>query len=171
MYAALGRRLCEAKDTHASVEVIKDLKQKMRDRVPSLDEVKALFPEIIYTDNVTRQRKLVKYILVGLDQATPSPVVVDYEQMTIEHLASQSLLGQGEFSESLVGQLGNLLLVSDELNTKLKDKPFKDKKQILLDSGFKLPDEMKSAATWGAAEIRLRTQTLAERAYNGTWKL
>lgn len=171
MYAALGRRLYEAKDTHASVEVIKDLKQKLRDRVPSLDEVKALFPEIIYTDNVTRQRKLVKYILVGLDQTTPSPIVVDYDQMTIEHLASQSLIGQGEFSESLVGQLGNLLLVSDELNAKLKDKPFKGKKQILLDSGFKLPEEMKAAATWGAAEIRLRTQTLAERAYNDAWNL
>jgi len=171
MYAALGRRLYEAKDTRASVEVIEDLKQKLRDRVPSLDEVKALFPGVIYTDNVTRQRKLVKYILVGLDQTTPSPIVVDYDQMTIEHLASQSLIGQDEFSESLVGQLGNLLLVSDELNAKLKDKPFKAKKQILLDSGFKLPEEITAAATWGAAEIRLRTQTLAERAYNDAWKL
>ncbi len=171
MYAALGRRLYEAKDTQASVEVIKDLKQKLRDRVPSLDEVKALFPEIIYTDNVTRQRKLVKYILVGLDQTTPSPIVVDYDQTTIEHLASQSLIGQGEFSEGLVGQLGNLLLVSDELNAKLKDKPFKEKKQILLDSGFNLPDEMKAATTWEATEIRQRTQILAERAYNDTWKL
>lgn len=171
MYAALGRRLYEAKDIQASVEVIKDLKQKLRDRVPSLDEVKALFPEIIYTDNVTRQRKLVKYILVGLDQTTPSPIAIDYDQMTIEHLASQSLIGQGEFSESLVGQLGNLLLVSDELNAKLKDKLFKDKKQILLDSGFKLAEEMKAAANWGAAEIRQRTQTLAERAYNDVWKL
>jgi hypothetical protein len=171
MYAALGRRLYEAKDTHASVEVIKELKQKLGDRVPSLDEVKALFSEIIYTDNVTRQRKLVKYILVGLDQTTQSSIAVDYDQMTIEHLASQSSIGQGEFSESLVGQLGNLLLVSDELNAKLKDKPFKDKKQILLDNGFKLPDEMKAAAVWGAAEIRFRTQTLAERAYNDVWKL
>ena len=171
MYAALGRRLYEAKDTHASVEVIKELKQKLGNRVPSLDEVKALFSEIIYTDNVTRQRKLVKYILVGLDQTTQSSIAVDYDQMTIEHLASQSSIGQGEFSESLVGQLGNLLLVSDELNAKLKDKPFKDKKQILLGNGFKLPDEMKAAATWGAAEIRFRTQTLAERAYNDVWKL
>ena len=171
MYAALGRRLYEAKDIQASVEVVKDLKQKLRDRVPSLDEVKALFPEIIYTDNVTRQRKLVKYILVGLDQTTPSPIAIDYDQMTIEHLASQSLIGQGQFSEPLVGQLGNLLLVSDVLNAKLKDKQFKDKKQILIDSGFKLPEEMRATATWGAAEIRLRTQTLAERAYSYAWKL
>ena len=129
MYAALGRRLYEAKDTQASVEVIKDLKQKLRDRVPSLDEVRALFPEVIYTDNVTRQRKLVKYILVGLDQTTPSPIVVDYDQMTIEHLAPQSLIGQGEYNEAIVGQLGNLLLVSDDLNAKLKDKPFKERSE------------------------------------------
>lgn len=171
MYAALGRRLYEAKDTQASVEVIKDLKQKLRDRVPSLDEVRALFPEVIYTDNVTRQRKLVKYILVGLDQTTPSPIVVDYDQMTIEHLAPQSLIGQGEYNEAIVGQLGNLLLVSDDLNAKLKDKPFKEKKQILLKSGFKLPEEMKAATTWGATEIRQRTQIFADRGYNDTWKL
>lgn len=171
MYAALGRRLYEANDTQASVDVIKDLKQKLRERIPSLDEVKALFPEVIYTDNVTRQRKLVKYILVGLDQTTSSPVVVDYDQMTIEHLASQNLIGQGEFNEILVGQLGNLLLVSDDLNAKLKNKPFKDKKKILLDSGFKLPDEVKASATWGITEIRQRTQVLAERAYHDAWKL
>ncbi|MGH8729123.1 MAG: HNH endonuclease family protein, partial [Burkholderiales bacterium] len=125
----------------------------------------------IYTDNITRQRKLVKYILVGLEQQTPYPAAVDYEQMTIEHLASQSLIGEGEFNDPLVGQIGNLLLVSDELNGKLKDKSFKDKKKILLDSGFKLPEQLEAASTWGPAQIRQRTQTLAERAYNDAWKL
>lgn len=171
MYAALGRRLYEAKTTQEAAEVIKDLKQKLRERIPSLAEVKALFPEIIYTDNVTRQSKLVKYTLVGLDQTTPSPIAVDYDQMTIEHLASQSLIGQGEFNESIVGQLGNLLLVSEDLNGKLKNKQFKDKKQILLDCGFKLPDEIQAATIWGAKQIRQRTQILAERAYKDTWKL
>ena len=37
----------------------------------------------------------------------------------------------------LVGQIGNLLLVSEELNEKLKNKSFKDKKKILIESNFK----------------------------------
>lgn len=172
MYASLGRRLHEAKDAQASVDVIKDLRQKLRDRLPSLDQVKVLFPEIIYTDTVTRQRKLIKYILTVLDQETVSPIVVDYDQMTIEHLAPQSLIGKGDFVDAvIIGQLGNLLLVSDDLNSRLKDKPFKAKKEILLKSGFKLPDEITAASTWGPAEIRQRTLALAERAYNDAWRL
>ena len=83
MYAALGRRLFEAKDTLEAVNIIAELKQKLRDRIPSLDEFKALFPGVVFTDNFTKQKKLVKYTLVGLDSQVPSPAVVDYEQMTI----------------------------------------------------------------------------------------
>lgn len=171
MYAALGRRLFEAKDTQFAVDVIRDLKQKLKDRVPSLDEVKALFPNIVYTAKLTRQRNLVKYILVGLEQASPSPIAVDYDQMTIEHLAPQSLIAKGELNEATVGQLGNLLLVSSELNAKLKDKSFEDKKMILQNHGFNLPEEIARARTWGETEIRQRTQKLAEAAYNTAWKI
>ena len=104
MYAALGRRLFEAQDTHAAVDVIRELTQKLRERVPSLEEVKALFPDLIYTENVTKERKLVKYTLVGLHKADPNPVTVDYEAMTIEHLVSQSLIGTDGFTDALIGQ-------------------------------------------------------------------
>jgi hypothetical protein len=86
-------------------------------------------------------------------------------------LAPQSLIGKVDFSDAIIGQLGNLLLVSDDLNSRLKDKPFKNKKEILLKSDFKLPDEITAASTWGPTEIRQRTLMLAERAYNDAWKL
>ena len=46
MYASLGRRLFEAADTHAAVDVIRDLKNKLRPKIPSEIEVHALFPEM-----------------------------------------------------------------------------------------------------------------------------
>jgi len=45
MYAALGRRLFEAIDTEKAVEVIRDLKAKLRSRVPSIEEFKAVHPK------------------------------------------------------------------------------------------------------------------------------
>ena len=63
MYASLGRRLFEATNTQAAVGVIMEIKTKLRERVPVFDEVKALFPAIIFTDNQTKQKDLVKYIL------------------------------------------------------------------------------------------------------------
>jgi len=171
MYAALGRRLFEAKDTFEAVKVIQELRGKLRERIPSLDEFKALFPEIVYTDRVAKQRKLVRYILVRLDRQSTAAMNVDYSQMTIEHLASQSLIGSLALDESVVGQLGNLILVSEELNGRLKNKPFKEKKRVLLESGYPLPEALANASTWGATEIRARTEELADLAYNAVWQL
>ncbi len=170
MYAALGRRLFEAKDTQDAVKILQELKQKLRDRVPSLEEFRALFPDIVYTDNITKQKKLVKYILIGLDRQQLSAVAVDYDQMTIEHLAPQSLIGQQGHGDDVIGQLGNLLLVSEELNGKLENKTFKDKKKILVDNGYKLPKLVEQATAWNVKEIKERTDAMAEEAYNTVWK-
>lgn len=171
MYAALARRIHGTRDTQEAVEIIRELKRKLRDRVPSIDQIKAVLPEVVYTDNLTRQRKLVKYILIGLHQATPSPITVDYEQMTIEHLAPQSRIGQPGFDEGVIGQIGNLLLISPELNGKLKNRPFDEKKQLLIESGLSVPTEIRDASTWGPDEIRQRTMNLADAAYNSVWKI
>lgn len=170
MYAALGRRLYEAHDTHKAVRIIQELKQKLRDRVPSLEEFKALFPNIIFTDNITKQKKLVKYVLVGLHRQQITAEAIDYDQMTIEHLAPQSMIGQNGYDDALVGQLGNLILIKEELNGKLKNKPFKDKKRLLIDNGCKLPPMIEQATAWTAAEIKQRTESMAEEAYNVVWK-
>jgi uncharacterized protein with ParB-like and HNH nuclease domain len=170
MYAALGRRLFEAKNTQDSVKIIQELRQKLRDRVPSIEEFKALFPNIISTDNVTKQKKLVKYVLVGLERQRTSAAALDYEQMTIEHLAPQSLIGQPGYDDALIGQIGNLLLVSEEVNGLLKNKSFKDKKLILAENGYKLPESIDQATVWGPVEIKERTDTIANDAYNKVWK-
>jgi Protein of unknown function DUF262/Protein of unknown function (DUF1524) len=170
MYAALGRRLYEAHDTHGAVKIIQELKQKLRDRVPSLEEFKALFPNIIFTDNITKQKKLVKYVLVGLHSQQVTAEAIDYDQMTIEHLAPQSLIGQHGYDDALIGQVGNLILITEALNGKLENKPFKDKKKILIDNGFKLPVLIEQATGWTAAEIKQRTDSMAIEAYNTVWK-
>jgi len=82
----------------------------------------------------------------------------------------ENLVGQIGYEEAVIGQLGNLILVSDELNGRLKNKPFKDKKRILLDHGCKLPKVIETASAWTASEITKRTELMAEEAYNDVWK-
>lgn len=171
MYAALGRRLFESNNTTEAVTVIQDLSQKLKDRIPSRDEFKALFSEIVYTDNITKQKKLVKYILSKIDQAQNTAAVIDYDLMTIEHLAPQSMIGTPGFTDEVVGQIGNLLLVPERLNGKLTNKNFKDKKKILQDSGYTLPPEIKDSASWTEKDIRARTIKLAEISYDNVWRL
>ena len=171
MYAALGRRLFEARDSREAIAVIRDLKQKLRERVPSWEEVAALFPGIIYTVNFTKQRSLVKYVLAGLMKPVVSALNLDYDAMTIEHLVPQSSLGEDDWTDAAVGQLGNLILVTPELNNSLSDKPFKDKKRILRKQGYPLPPEIGAADDWTADQIEQRTATMAEQAYNKVWRI
>lgn len=171
MYASLGRRIFDAPNITAALSVIKELKTKLEERIPSLAEVKALFPDMIYTESLTKHRNLIKYVLAGFDKQVPSGVTADVDAMTIEHLVSQSLIGTGDFSEQVIGQIGNLILVSSEMNFKLSNKPFADKKRILLEAGFKLPPKIAAAEDWTANNIKDRTLDMAIEAYERVWKI
>lgn len=171
MYAALARRFSGAIDTQDIARIAKDLKQKLRERVPSYEQVKAAFPEIIYTKNYTKQRSLVKYILMSLAKAHTSAVVVDYDSMTIEHLVPQNKIGDGEWTDEIVGQIGNLVLVPERLNNALRDKPFKDKKKILLEKKTILDSAILKAEEWTIDCIKKRTDDIAEKAFKKIWKI
>jgi hypothetical protein len=126
---------------------------------------------MVFTDTQTKQRSLVKYTLSGFLAHSLASVTIDFGGMTIEHLAPQSLIGTGSFSEEVIGQLGNLILVPSGLNTKLADKPFKEKKKILENAGVALPPEFAKLTALTPETIQTRTATLAELAYQQVWKI
>ncbi len=171
MYASLGRRLFEASNTQAAVGIIQELKTKLRERVPALDEFKALFPSVVFTDNLTKERNVVRYILAGIQAHSTASVTIDFEGMTIEHLVSQHRIGTNSFTDEIVGQLGNLILVPSKLNAKLDHKTFKEKKKILQAAHVDIPPEFKGADEITPDDIRKRTTTLAEHAYKKVWKI
>ena len=171
MYAALGRRLFEARDTQEAVDVIRDLEEKLRDRIPSKDEVVALFPYMVYTDNITKQRKLVRYVLTTLWKAAYPQDSLDCEAATIEHFLPQSEIGQENLDGSTVGQLGNLLLVPQALNAKLQNKSPIEKRTILESANYRIPTEIETAKKWADEEIKQRTRNLAELAYERVWRI
>ena len=171
MYARLARSIFEARDMEALLRVIQELKAMLRDRVPSLEEFKALFAEIVYTDRLTKSRSLVKYILAAFHRKQQSAITVDYGSMTIEHLVPQSRIGEHGLTEQIVGQMGNFILVSATANTRLGNRPFREKKKVLEQVGFPLPLEIATAEDWGAEQITRRTEALAAEAYNKQWKI
>jgi hypothetical protein len=171
MYASLGRRITSDKTSQAVATVINEMRDKLRERVPSEDEFIALFPELIYTNKLSKQRTLVKYVLINIAKHDKVPFAADYDNLTIEHIVPQSRIGQDKWTEENVGQLGNLLLVTQELNLKLKDKDFGAKKVILQEDGYKLPNAISNAKTWTSDLIQERTKELAKLSFNTVWKI
>lgn len=170
MYASLARRLHEKTERQDAVEIIKELKTKLKERIPSFDEFKALFPELIYTNNISKQRKLMKYVLIGFHRDLNKSLITDYDQMTIEHIFPQSKMTK-EMNDSIVGQIGNLILIPHELNNKLDNKSFNQKKQILIKNGVKLPESISMAKKWDKKTIQNRTNLMAKKAYDEIWRI
>jgi len=143
----------------AALEVIKELKGMLRERTPSIDEFTALFPEILYTDQVTKGRALVKCLLTMFHSEQEKALTVEYDTMTIEHLVPQSRIGQDGLTENIVGQIGDLILVSAPANVKLGNKSFPEKKKILEIAGFSLPQEVANTDDW--AQMKSRAARMA----------
>lgn len=171
MYASAARRLVNVAKKEDKLKVLTELYNKIRDKIPSFQEFEANFKEIYFTSNYTKQNKLVRYILSRIDAHHNSARVIDYDAMTVEHLAPQSSVSVSGPNELQIGQLGNLILVPANLNNKLGNKPFKEKKESLANAGVFLDNIITGASSWDSQQIMRRTKWLASIAYKTTWKL
>ncbi|HEY9135323.1 MAG TPA: DUF262 domain-containing HNH endonuclease family protein [Pseudomonadales bacterium] len=170
MYASLGRRIFEAGSSSDISDIVSELRIKLRERIPSEEEFRALLPELIFTNQVSKQRLLVRYVLLGISKYEKQSYPVDVQHLTIEHLAPQSNLSNG-WEEAEIGQLGNLILVSEDTNQRLMNKAFLEKKEILINEGYKLPTIIADADKWTRDMISDRTDDIAQTAYQQIWAI
>jgi hypothetical protein len=171
MYALHARNLLAAATLPEKLNEISTLKTKLRAKIPSYQEFEATFSELGYSEQFTKQKKLVQYVLARFTSAAASGIAIDMEKMTIEHLASQNAKHPTALQANDIARIGNLLLVDNKLNGKLANKPFAEKKAALVKSNVPLDDLITAANDWQGPQIRKRTQQLAKLAYEKVWKV
>ncbi len=172
-YAMHARQLVGA-DSQAVVASIDDLIDKLQQSLPSRDEFLAGFAELSYSSTKTRLKPLVKYTLEVLYRTSAGDgVTVNFDEMTIEHLAPENASATAdEAEEALVASIGNLILVSEVLNNRLSNKTFERKKAILAGQQEVYVDpSILDANSWGDDEIRARSRSLGETAHDRAWVL
>ena len=170
MFASAAGQLNQAPNIQQKQTALRDLITKLRERVPPFEVFRANFREILYTETLTKNRALVRYILSKFDAVARPDVVVDYSVMTIEHLSSQNPAGE-PLPENIVGMLGNLILVSHVLNQRLSNRPVPEKIQILRSEGYPLDEILIDTTVYDQALIERRTDFLAEDAYHNIWRV
>ncbi|MDQ7910743.1 DUF262 domain-containing HNH endonuclease family protein [Phytohabitans sp. ZYX-F-186] len=168
MYSAAARALVNAKNADARVQAIDELLDKLRTRLPSYAEFEASFLELKSSKLFPLQAPLVRYALIRLHIAQSlSAPPVDYDQMTVEHIAPQG--GKKvDVRPADAARIGNLILVSNELNDELGDKPFASKRTIL--ARAKMEPDITAESQWTAKEIEERAKRLATLAYEEVWR-
>jgi len=170
MYASSARSLVNAPTRDDKLDVLKDLHDKLKIRVPSDEEFKVYFKEIMYSNLYTKQKKLVQYILRRVHEYQNQGTAADYDKMTVEHIAPQGESANSTVDNEHMAQMGNLILVPQELNEKLGIKSFLEKRKILAEHDVKLDDILNSSPSWENHQIDERTNWLADLCYTKIWK-
>ena len=168
MYALHARDLFSAKTEEESIKVIDDLISKLRQKLPSKAEFSASFIELNFSKRNTLRRSLVHYVLTSMDSHfDESGIEKNYKAMTIEHIAPES---SNSHKEEVISNIGNLILLSSDLNSSLGNKNFSAKKPILSKAAIWKDAIFESAIEWNDESVKQRASLLASLAYDKVWK-
>lgn len=167
MFASIGKQMFNCRDADAAAQVLRELKEKLRERTPDPAEFDANFRQIIFTRGQSTQKDLVRYILMKVQTEDGSPTVGDSNELTIEHLLPQA----SDRETSVVGQIGNLILVDKDTNDRLANKDFPEKKRILLGKGYRLPVTFTNAKELTDEVIEKNTLRVSELSRSRIWKI
>ncbi len=171
MYALHARQLQAAESQSKKIKEIDTLIQKLREKLPTYQQFEDNFRGIIASEKFTKRKNLVKYILGRMSRELGGLNLI-VERMTIEHIAHQSQQKGSVLTDQQVAEIGNLILVDEDLNGKLGTKPFAEKHKILAKSNGVWKDNYLSEQTnWGATQIRKRSDHLAKLAFDKVWKI
>ena len=172
MYSHYARRLSESKEETDRLSVIRELKQKMKERIPTYEEFLAAFKTLSFSNGYTKQKKIIHYTLSKIDRHfNKSGIEINYDAMTIEHLLAQNPKQKSTGHDESFGLIGNLLLLDEKTNNKLSNKSFNDKITILQKTSIYLDSIISKSSTWTSVEIEKRTIELAKVAYNTVFKI
>ncbi len=173
-YKNLITTLLNAADTNTKNKITKNFRFS-ETLIPEEEAFVEKLSKLYFVDDFTKNRKMLKYILRKLyETSIYASTPIDYNTMTIEHLISQCKIND-DFSKDLVGQIGNLLLVTKEMQDKLKNKELKEKIKILNASNIKVPiDDVFQLFLENKIDekefIKKRTEAIAKKAYHEIWK-
>jgi hypothetical protein len=163
MYAAAARELTGEVDAQKRAKALQDFQAKINGRRPEEEAFVNGFAELRYSSVETRNKALVRYVLERFDAQLRKDAAIDYSKMTIEHVGPQNPVEDDALAR--YAEVGNLVLVSEELNGKLKNKGFAEKKKIMIDAGLPLDPILNGAESWDDAAIEKRTVAIAKEVY------
>jgi uncharacterized protein with ParB-like and HNH nuclease domain len=172
MYALTARELYKAKNLEAKVNVLQDFqKKKLKAKRPPYEEFEPNFKTLMYSSKMTKQKNLVRYILMKIYQENSTGLAPDPAQVTIEHLAPENPAKNTGLSPEQVASIGNLILINQQLNNDLANKSFSEKVKTLSNAHVWVDPVILAAHDWSSAEIGMRTALLAKDAYENVWPI
>lgn len=104
--------------------------------------------EYMMKTNAYKNKTLLRHILTTINNNNTQGEQQNIENDTIEHVLPQS-----KGNKDVVNLIGNLTLVQMNMNQKLSNKNFEEKKQLYKESTYRINRYFDNKTTWGEKEI------------------
>ncbi|WP_405171723.1 DUF262 domain-containing HNH endonuclease family protein [Paenibacillus sp. FSL H8-0280] len=169
-YSRFARDFRKVKNKQESNKVIKELINDLYEKKPTYDEFQQQFVnKLRFSDSYTKEKKVIQYFFKKMERYYRKSNELDITNISIEHILHQSKKVEEAYS------IGNLLPLSQELNTRCGTKAYFDKVNIYKLSNFKVVNEFVNdydgRTDWNVKDIRDRSLSLASLAYNEIFKI
>lgn len=174
MYSDAAIKLTDAKDLGQRMRVLSELKKELARKAPTYEQFEASFMELRQSEQFTKQSRLIRHILARFQNHYTHAFPIEESSMTIEHLASQNPKNEAKddpLAPEVVAMMGNLVAISKELNNKLGNKDFLEKKEILKQNGVWMDSVLAQADKLTKEVVYERTRELSKLAYSTVWGL
>ncbi len=92
--------------------------------------------------------------------------------MTVEHVSPEQAARENKISADSAASIGNLMFVSESVNQKLGAKTWDFRRKALVKvKHLWIDPEVIGSSQWTEAEIKQRSERLADEAYKQIWAL
>ncbi|MEY8734195.1 DUF262 domain-containing protein [Peribacillus frigoritolerans] len=164
-YSSFARRLRQARNKQESHVIVNELISYLSQKKPTLDKfINSFEKKLRYSEEYTKEKKVIQYFFKKLERYYRESNELDVLNISIEHILPQAS------GQSIAFTIGNLLPLSQELNSECGDKPLIEKVPIYEKSSFRMVQQFlkknKGGTTWSDDDIINRTRDLAVLAYN-----
>ena len=171
-YSELGRKI-----SNGEVKSVAEIVRSAKEFIPT----DAIFRERFASARVSKV-SLARYYLRALERQAvgePQPELItntDPAELTLEHILPERIADESwsEFTEedrkAYSARLGNMILLSQRINSKIRSGPFDAKREIYEKSDLCLTKQVAKYAKWNKETIEERQKHLADLAVK-TWKL
>lgn len=179
MYAKVSKDIHVANDKQAVHKKIDEFIINLNNKMPTIEQFKASFDsKLFYSDtkgknkNLEKNKKLVQYALKKIEYKKQNGNVKLFN-VSLEHICPETRTQEWSgIDENQVINIANIVLLDSNLNAKIGQKNYKNKKETILSNNTLLStnDVFNKYSKWENKEINERKEELIALLYSTVWR-
>ena len=171
LYSKFAQELYQVGTRQDKHRIINIICQELNNKIASYsDFIANVDAKLYYTKNDEKQKELVKYVLTKMERKKNRHSIPI--KTSIEHIYPETPSIMKLKNANLIKNIGNLVLLEDDINSKIGNKEFQSKKAYVLEKTKMIiaKEVFENATDWKDNEIIQRRNNILVEIYEKMWK-